>query len=96
MAKDNRPPGRIEEKDYISEVVAGLVFIGRACAGCLKPIGMSPNLEHEGIPCFCIDELVGALAEAHRRIRWCSEECLHRTHEQPSWPKIGDRDISVK
>ena len=90
MAKDDRPPGRIREKDYVSEVVAGLVFIGRACAGCLKPIGMSPNLEHGGISCFCIDELVGALAEAHARVRWCSEECLHRTHEEPSWPKIGE------
>ena len=89
MAKDDRPPGRIGEGNYISEVIANLIFIGRACAGCLAP-------SFGGVPCFCLDELTGVLAEAHSRVRWCSEECLHETHEEPSWPDLGALDISVK
>ena len=95
MVESNRETGCIE-KDSISEVMSDLVFMGRVCAGCLSSIGMSPNLEYSGVECFCKDELTPYLADAHDGLRWCSEDCLHDTHEDPTWPDIGGLNICVK
>ena len=96
MNKDSIKYSHQEWDGDISEVVSDLILLGRACAGCLTPIGMTSNLEYAGVECYCKDELTPYLADAHDGIRWCNEDCLHKTHEDPTWPDLGALDISVK
>lgn len=70
--------------EAISEVMATLMFLGRACAGCQQPT----DADH-GVSCFCIDELAGALSLAHVGLLWHDENCLINTHEDPTWPIEG-------
>ena len=56
---------------------------GLYCLGCEAPI------VGEGIHCYCDEELG---MDAHVDIRWCTEECLHNTHEEPEY--IGSEGVS--
>ena len=103
MAKSDRETGRLAKEainpllqgtpsseDAFSEVMSDLVLRGRVCAGCQSSIGMSPNLEYAGVECFCKDELTPYLADAHDGLRWCNEDCLYNTHEDPTWPDLEE------
>lgn len=59
---------------------------GLYCLGCEAPI------YGEGWHCYCYEELEGAASLAHVGIRWCTEECLHRTHEEPEL--LGPEGVS--
>lgn len=74
-------PSRNEVSDTVSEVIGELIFLGKICNGCLAAV------EGEGFPCYCIDELGPILRDAHVKLRWCSEDCLIRTHNEPVWPE---------
>ena len=56
---------------------------GLYCLGCEAPI------VGEGFPCYCNEELE---MDAHVSIRWCSLECLYRTHMVPEY--IGSEGVS--
>ena len=52
---------------------------GLYCLGCeILIIG-------QGTVCYCSEELD---MDAHINIRWCTEECLIRTHEEPIYLDI--------
>ena len=73
-----------EEHDNLAppEVAYGTLD-GLYCLGCETPI------VGEGFPCYCNEELG---MDAHVDIRWCTEECLHNTHEEPEY--IGREGVS--
>ena len=68
-----------------TEVALGTLE-GLYCLGCEKLI------IGNGYPCYCKDELEGILAISHINFRWCTEECLHRTHEEPVF--VGPEGVS--
>lgn len=76
--------------DSISEIMASLMFMGRLCAGCQRPV--EPDT---GLSCFCADELPGALGVAHDRLVWHNESCLYETHEDPTWPDLEELRFNV-
>ena len=72
-----------EYENLATTEVAYGTLEGTYCLGCEKLI------IGKGYPCYCDEELG---MKAHVGIRWCTEDCLHRTHEEPVF--IGPEGVS--